>query len=138
MADKIFDSTVAGLNAAMNFRLANQNIISSNIANADTPGYHAQKMEFEGALRDALQVSDRLQMETSDPQHFGKAEQGNIDPVIYDNPNGVMNLDGNTVDRGSEMVSLAENELQYNTATELMRKKLGLLRYSINEGGGNR
>lgn len=136
MADTLFDSTIGGLNAVMNFRLANQNVISSNIANADTPGYHAQKMEFETALRDALGVSDRLPMEASDPEHIIKADPGHIDPVIYDNPNGVVNLDGNTVDRASEMVSMAENELQYNAATELLRRKLGVLKYAINEGGG--
>ncbi len=136
MADTLFDSTIGGLNAVMNFRLANQNVISSNIANADTPGYHAQKMEFETALRDALGVSDRLPMEASDPGHIIKADPGHIDPVIYDHPNGVVNLDGNTVDRASEMVSMAENELQYNAATELLRRKLGLLKYAINEGGG--
>ena len=100
LADTLFDSTISGLNAVMNFRLANQNVISSNIANADTPGYHAQKMEFEDALRDALEVSEHLKMETSNSQHFSKAEPDKIDPVIYDNPNGVMSLDGNTVDRG--------------------------------------
>ncbi|MBI2606796.1 MAG: flagellar basal body rod protein FlgB [Deltaproteobacteria bacterium] len=136
MADTLFDSTVGGLNAVMNFRLANQNVISSNIANADTPGYHAQKMEFETALRDALGVSDRMPMEASDPEHIIKADPGHIDPVIYDNPSGVINLDGNTVDRASEMVSMAENELQYNAATELLRRKLGVLKYAINEGGG--
>ena len=138
MADSLFDPTIAGLNAAMNFRTANQNVITSNIANADTPGYHAQKMEFEGALRDALNVSNRLQMAADDADHFAKSEPGTIDPVIYDNPNGVMNLDGNTVDRASEMVALSENELNYNTAAELLKKKLGLLKYSINEGGGGR
>lgn len=135
MADSLFDSTIGGLNAAMNFRLANQNLISSNIANADTPGYKAQKMEFEAALKDALNVSGRLQMEATDPEHFSQSLEGRIEPMIYDNPNGVMNLDGNTVDRSSEMVTMAENELQYNAATEALRRKLGLLKYAINEGG---
>ena len=136
MADSLFDSTVGGLNAVMNFRLMNQNVISSNIANADTPGYHAQKMEFEDALRDALDVSNRLQLEATDGDHFSKSEPGRIDPVIYDNPNGVVNLDGNSVDRATEMVNMAENELNYNNAAEMLRRKIGLLKYAISEGGG--
>lgn len=135
MADSLFDSTIGGLNASMNFRLMNQNVISSNIANADTPGYHAQKMEFEDALRDALNVSGRLQMEGTDPEHFTKAEPGRIDPAIYDNPNGVVRLDGNSVDRAAEMVNMAENELNYNNAAEMIRRKIGLLKYAISEGG---
>lgn len=136
MADQIFDSTIGGLNAALNFRLMNHNVISSNIANADTPGYKAQKMEFEDALRNALSVSGRLQMEGSDPEHFIKSEPGRIDPDIYDSPNGVVHLDGNTVDRNAEQVSMAENQIQYDTATDMLRRKLGLIKYAINEGGG--
>lgn len=135
MADPIFDSTVAGLSAALDFRLMNQNIIASNIANADTPGYKAQKMEFEGALRDALQISERLQLEGDPSQHVLKSQLEHIDPEIYDNPNGVVQEDGNTVDRNAEQVNMAENQIQYSTATELMKRKLGLLKYSITEGG---
>ncbi|MBI3542745.1 MAG: flagellar basal body rod protein FlgB [Deltaproteobacteria bacterium] len=122
----------------MNFRLMNQNVIASNIANADTPGYKAQKMEFEDALRDAMQISGRLQMEGSDPEHYIKAEPGHIDPEIYDNPNGQVHLDGNTVDRNVEQVDLAANQMQYDSAAEMLRRKLALMRYAITEGGGGR
>jgi flagellar basal-body rod protein FlgB len=136
MSDKIFDSTIAGLNAVMNFRLLNQNVIASNIANADTPGYHAKKVEFESALRDALGVSDKLQLETSDPEHFvSQNYPAHLDPFIYDNPEGKPNLDGNTVDRAQEMVAMAENEANYNAATEMVRRKIALLKYAISEGG---
>lgn len=135
MADYLFDSTMGGIQALLNFRLANQNLIATNIANADTPGFKAQKMEFEDAMRDALQVSGRLQMETSSPEHFAKAEPGKIDPGIYDNPNGIVQKDGNTVDRNVEAVALAENQIQYDAMTEVLRKKLGMIRYSISEGG---
>ncbi len=138
MADLIGDTTLSGLNAAMNFRLENQNVISSNIANADTPGYKAQKLEFEDALRNALAISGRLPMEATDADHFIKADPGHIDPEIYDNPNGVVNQDGNTVDRNVEQVELAGNQIQYDSAAELMRRKIALTKYSISEGGGNR
>ncbi len=134
MGDPILDSTIQGLNTALNFRLANQNITSGNIANADTPGYKAKKLEFDDALRNALDVSNKLPMEASDPAHFSKADSGHIDPQIYDNPNGVIHLDGNTVDRAAEMVSLAENQIHYDAALELVRRKIGMMKYSINEG----
>ena len=136
MSDQIQDAAIGGLNAVLNFRLMNQNLIASNIANADTPGYKAQKMEFEDALRNALDVSGRLKMEATDPEHFIKADPGHIDPLIYDNPNGVVHLDGNTVDRNSEQVALAENQIQYDSAAEMLRRKIGLLKYAINEGIG--
>ncbi len=138
MADSIYDSTIGGLQAAMNFRLMNQNVISSNIANADTPGYKAQKVEFEDSLRNAMNVSGRLQMEGSDAEHYTKADPGRIDPEIYDNPNGVVHLDGNTVDRNVEQVELAGNQMQYDAAAEMIKRKLALLRYAISDGGGSR
>ena len=62
MVDSGFDPTIGALNTSLNLRLLNQNVISSNIANADTPGYKAKTMEFEGALRDALGAGGDLPM----------------------------------------------------------------------------
>ncbi len=135
MADTLFDNTIGGLNTALNLRLTNQGVISSNIANADTPGYHAQKFEFENALRDALQAGDYLAMDAVDPDHIPKQVPGSVMAEIYENPNGVVNADGNTVDRNAEQVSLAENQIHYDMSTELLKRKLSLLKYAIGEGG---
>ncbi len=137
MANKVFDSTIGALNTSLNLRLMNQNVISSNIANADTPGYKAQTMEFEGALRQALQLSDELAPEATDPRHIAPSDTDAINPEIYDDPNGVESLDGNTVDRSKEMANMAENQLMYDASTELLKKKLGMLKYGVTEGGGN-
>lgn len=133
-----FDSTINGLNTTMNLRLANQNVISSNVANADTPGYKAKKVEFEGALRQALQVDGQLPMEGDSPEHMIMRSENAVTPAIADDMNGVESLDGNTVDRSAEMAKMAENQLLYDAAAEMLKKKLGMLKYSITEGGGNR
>lgn len=133
-----FDSTIGALNTSLNLRLMNENIISSNIANADTPNYKAKTMEFEGALRDALHVGNNLTPESSDSGHIVHQATDPIEPEIYDDPNGVESLDGNTVDRASEMSKLAENQLLYDASVEMLKKKLGMLKYGITEGGGNR
>lgn len=135
MADHLFDKTITGINTALNFRLENQALISSNIANADTPGYHAMKMEFEGALKDAIELQDHLPMEADSPDHYRKIQPGSVMAEVYENPNGVMNLDGNTVDRNAEQVALAENQIHYDAGTEMLKRKLGLLKYAITEGG---
>jgi flagellar basal-body rod protein FlgB len=133
-----FDPTIGALNTSLNLRLMNQNVISSNIANADTPGYKAKAMEFEGALRDALGTEGGLQAQGTDPRHIVHRETDPVDPEIYDDPNGVESLDGNTVDRASEMAKMAENQLLYDASTEMLKRKLGMLKYAISEGGGNR
>jgi flagellar basal-body rod protein FlgB len=119
-------------------RLANQNVISANIANADTPGYKAKTMEFESALRDALGVGTQLPPTETSPNHIVHRSTDPVHPEIYDDPNGVESLDGNTVDRASEMAKLAENQILYDASTEMLKRKLGMLRYAITEGGGNR
>jgi flagellar basal-body rod protein FlgB len=137
MADG-FDSTIGALNTSLNLRLANQNVISGNIANADTPGFKAKRMEFEGALREALGVADHLQIAKTDPGHRGVSDTDPVSPEVFDDPNGVESLDGNPVDRANEMAKMAENQLLYDASIELMKKKLGMLKYAIGEGGGNR
>jgi flagellar basal-body rod protein FlgB len=133
-----FDPTIGALNTSLNLRLMNQNVISSNIANADTPNYKAKTMEFEGALRDALNVGNTLQTEASEGGHIAHRATDPVEPEIYDDPNGVESLDGNTVDRASEMSKLAENQLLYDASVEMLKRKLGMLKYGITEGGGNR
>jgi flagellar basal-body rod protein FlgB len=135
--DKIFDPTIGALNTSMNLRLVNQNVISANVANADTPGYKAKTVEFESALRDALGVSGELAPADSNPNHIAHHSTDAIVPEIYDDPNGVVSLDGNTVDRAAEMAKMAENQLLYDASVEMMKRKLGMLKYSITEGGGN-
>jgi flagellar basal-body rod protein FlgB len=136
--DSGFDPTIGALNTALNLRLMNENLISSNIANADTPGYKAKTMEFEGALRDALGVSGHMSPVATDGKHIAPQATDPVEPEIYDDPNGIESLDGNTVDRASEMAKLAENQLLYDSAVEMLKKKLGMLKYGITEGGGNR
>ena len=136
--DSGFDPVIGALNTSLNLRLTNQNVISSNIANADTPGYKAKSMEFESAFRDALGVGGKLPMAETDPDHIVHRATDPVDPEIYDDPNGVESLDGNTVDRASEMAKMAENQLVYDASTEILKRKLGMLKYAIGEGGGNR
>lgn len=133
-----FDPIIGALNTSLNLRLHNQGVISSNIANADTPGYKAKKMEFEGALRDALNMDGGLKQAKTHAGHAGLEPTDPVNPVIYDDPNGVESLDGNTVDRAAEMAAMAENQLLYDASTEMLKRKLGMLKYAITEGGGGR
>jgi flagellar basal-body rod protein FlgB len=134
----LFDSTVGALNNNLNLRLQEQNVIAGNIANADTPGYHAKAVSFEHAMRDALDLSANIKLESSSPEHFGSAGPEGVQIDVFEDPNGVESLDGNTVDRAAEMAKMKENQILYNASIEALRKKLGMLEYAISEGGGNK
>ncbi len=133
----LFDKTTGALGAALNFRLQKQNLIGANIANAETPGYHAQKIDFEQSLARALEMDGTSAMAATNAGHQ-PFTRGNVDKVkadIYDNPDIPINNDKNTVDLEREMAELAENSILYKTATELIRKKLGAMRYAASDGG---
>jgi len=133
---KVFDRTLEGLAKSLDLRSEAQAIISANIANSDTPGYQAKELDFEGALAKALTVDDKLQLERSDGRHIGSA--GPIEDIngeVFNQINDVVREDGNTVDRDAEMTSLFQNQLLYNASADLVKKKLGMLKYAISDGG---
>jgi flagellar basal-body rod protein FlgB len=132
----LLGKTGSSLRTAINMRLLKGNVISANIANADTPGYAAKKMDFEEALSRALDTDGMRSMNTSHGEHFhvGGGSLSRIRPDIYENPEGAINNDGNTVDLEREMASLAENDLMSRAAIQLINKKLASLRYAITEG----
>lgn len=129
----INDKTMKALAASLNFRQMRQEVISSNIANADTPGYKAKRVDFEAALARALDVDGEMQMNTADPEHFDVGNGGfnNLEPEIYEDGNGVVSEDGNTVDREQEMAKMVENKILYDAAVQLLNKKLGMLKYAV-------
>jgi len=119
---KVFDQTYEALSRALDLRTENQTVIASNIANADTPGYQAQELDFEKAMSKALDAG-------RDPSE--------VTGEIHNQVNDVVREDGNTVDRDAEMVSLGQNQILYDAAADLVKKKLALLKYSISDGGSH-
>lgn len=137
MGKGILDPTIGALNTSLNLRLANQNVISSNIANADTPGFRAKEVNFEQAFRDALQATRELAVEGEHVEHFAPSGTEPVNPEIYEVPNDVFSLDGNNVNRAEEMAKLQENQLLYEASVDLLKKKLATLKYAVSDGGAN-
>jgi len=133
----IFDKTTDALGAALNLRQLRQNIVSSNIANAETPGYHAKVVEFEDALSRAIDMEGLNKEMAPDPEHFsmGSGAISRAKADIFDNPEVNVTNDQNTVDLEKEMATLQENSILYKAALQLMNKKLGAMRYAATDGG---
>lgn len=127
------DKTINALATSLNFRQLRQELISSNIANADTPDYKAKKIDFETALARALDVDGQQSLSTADGRHYDVGSGGfaNIEPEIYEDPNGIVSEDGNNVNRDEEMANMAENKIMYDASVQLLNKKLALLKYAI-------
>ena len=127
------DKTIDALATALNFRQMRQEILSSNIANSETPGYKAKRIDFEAALARALNVEGTNNINTNNNRHFDVGGGGieDIEPEIYEDPNGQISENGNTVDREKEMALMAENKLMYDAAVQLLNKKLALKKYIL-------
>lgn len=129
----LFDKTTRALGASVNLRQLRQNITTTNIANAETPGYVAKKVDFEDALARAVDLEGFGQMRGEQPGHFpqGSGALSRIKANVYDNPDVNKNNDGNTVDLEREMSTLAENSVMYKAAVQLINKKMAALKYAV-------
>jgi flagellar basal-body rod protein FlgB len=132
----LFDKTTNALASSLALRQLRNNVTSSNIANAETPGYHAKKMDFENALARALDMDGANGLTTSSPEHFavGGVSVAKTRPDIYEDPEGQVNNDGNTVDLEKEMSALSENAIMYKSALQLINKKMAALKYAAGDG----
>ena len=98
----------------MDLLSARQRLVASNIANADTPGYQTQDIDFQSEFQNAI----------SAPQPIAVAGLANKN-------------DGNNVSIDRESRLLAENALRFNVAASLLRSQIGSLRSAIKEGQGS-
>lgn len=131
----IFDKTTRALQTSLAMRQMKQNVTSANIANAETPGYHAKKLDFEDALARSLDIEGLRAMSTSHGDHITVGgDSAAVRADIYDNPDVVVGNDGNSVDMEKEMSSLAENSVLYRAALQLINKKLAALKYAASDG----
>lgn len=107
-----------------------QKVISSNIANVNTAGYKAEKVEFEDELNKAL-GNGGLKMSSTGGNHLGGKAAASVSPEVV-RTEGSMNENGNNVDIDNEMVNLAANEIYYSALVEQMNIKLSSMSYVIN------
>ena len=134
--NRLFDNTTNLLAKVMALRARNAEVISSNIANIDTPGYKARQVTFMDQLQEALGESNNLPLLKTNQRHFPIAHGlTEIEPLIQPQESSLAGFDRNTVDLDHEMAALAENSLNYNAAVQMLHKKLNILKNAIIEGG---
>jgi len=131
---QIFDSTLRALATSAKMRELKQGVISANVANVETPGYKAQKLDFEDQLKSA--IAHENQVESGEHMFTDQGEIKDVKADIYDNPDIDYGNDGNTVDMEKEMAAMVENNIMYRAASQLITKKLAALRYAASDGGG--
>lgn len=108
--------------AALQLRSHRQEVLASNLANADTPGYLARDIDFASVLRERMQGlngSTRLPLARTAGSHLAGVEESSSPSLAY---RTVLqpSADGNTVDPDVERAHFAENSTGFELATALL------------------
>jgi flagellar basal-body rod protein FlgB len=144
---KLFDSTLTRLEHSLDVRLARHNVLASNLANVDTPGYSPKDVDFKAAMEAASGPSPEaasgvetptLGLYTTSPGHIGGGgvNVGGTEVPLVTGGQEAPSIDGNRVDLDRTMAALAENSLQYGAGARAAGKKLAILRYVTSDGNG--
>jgi len=108
---------------ALNLRAYRQQILASNIANADTPNYKARDIDFAKELQRAQGVqAGRLGMAATSVNHL-QASGGMLNAQALYRAPVQPSVDGNTVDMDVERSQFADNAIHYQFLVEHLRAK---------------
>ncbi|HYG44338.1 MAG TPA: flagellar basal body rod protein FlgB [Bordetella sp.] len=121
---------------AISLRAQRQEVLSSNIANADTPNYKARDFNFQAAMQGALEARMRLpdtHLALTSARHIpGKAVAPNAVEMLYRLPYQP-SADGNTVDMDAERVQFADNTLHYQSSLQMLSGRIRSMMSAIQE-----
>ena len=114
----LLDTTQLSLEAAMRGSMLRQTLLTNNLANADTPGYQREDVNFQSQLDTAMQNGQ-------------SPSSVNFTPSVQ---SGVVSADGNGVSGEQDSADLAENGLLYENLTEIAAQREVILKTAIGPG----
>jgi len=130
--DGLFDQKIYGLNEVMNLTYRRNQAITSNITNAETPGYRAVDLTFAGELEKAMTGADNSPVLKTNEKHLDSEDNGFAHLVA--DYSGATRDDGNNVDIDIQMAKLEQNSSRYGFAADLMRRKMTFLKNALRTG----
>lgn len=129
----MFDSMFTGLDKigrGLDASWTKNEVISSNIANVDTPGYKKKKAVFGDLLNEELSSS---LLKTSHERHMQIDGASSIVSITTDMSTTNMRTDENNVNIDEEMSDLAKNQIYYNVLTQRATGEINKLRSAIQD-----
>jgi len=125
--------------AALSLRSQRQQLLASNIANADTPNYKARDIDFASALQGAVGRAGppAPPLAATSARHLAGAPQAGVlpdgSPLLYRAPaQGA--VDGNTVDMDVERNQFADNAIRYEAGITLINAQIRTMMAAIQGG----
>jgi len=122
---------------ALDYRAARQDMIASNIANADTPFYRPRDIRFEDALAqkkaDLLnEGSNKLEMAKTDAKHITpEKESHSYKATTFFRDGHMARNDGNSVDIDVETTEMSKNSVMFNALIQANKKDAAIFKSVI-------
>ncbi|QJT82127.1 flagellar basal body rod protein FlgB [Kosakonia sp. MUSA4] len=137
MFDKL-DNELRFQQQALSLMSRRQDILASNIANADTPGYQARDIDFSKQLKNAMrqetQHNGPLSLSLTSGKHIpGAVPKMDDRQLLYRIPDQP-SADGNTVDMDRERVNFADNNVKYQSSLTILSTQIKNMMSVINQG----
>lgn len=125
----LFDDAMRITEKAMTVTARRHRLISGNIANMDTVGFRPRDLDFQKTLAEEMS-RDPEKLTGTDRRHYGFGRTSTDETVESTDP-----FTPDPVNIDTEMSHLVENNIQYKTSVEMLRRKMNMLKYAITEGG---
>ncbi len=119
-------STVDTLQQALTYHRERHTVLAGNVANLDTPGYRPMDLNRAAASdAPALAMTGEGQIATSPSTEL---------VTSFDDGGAMQSADGNAVSLERELAKIDANRTRYAASSELVTRRLALLRYAAGDG----
>jgi len=106
----------------LNYRGERQKVISTNIANIDTPGYKTRELKFQDQLNRS-QNEFQLKLATTHNKHMEATDEQLKSPLkIYEVKGLPEQNDGNNVNLDTQMSEMSKNDIMFQALKSSIKK----------------
>jgi flagellar basal-body rod protein FlgB len=121
----------------LNFRGERQKVISSNIANINTPGYKTKELVFEDELNNS--INNSLQLKATNSRHMTNinSSQVNSNPKLTEVTNLEEQNDGNNVNLDTQMGEMSKNKILFDAIQSSIKRDSKLFRSVVESSAKN-
>ena len=122
----------------LNFRGERQKVISSNIANINTPGYKTKELVFEDELNNSI-TNNSLQLKATNSKHMTNINSSlaNSNPKLMEVDNLEEQNDGNNVNLDTQMGEMSKNKILFDAIQSSIKRDSRLFRSVVESSAKN-
>jgi flagellar basal-body rod protein FlgB len=125
-----FYGTLTALHSSLDYHMFRHNVLASNLAHVDTPGYTPKDV-----ARDSADFSGQLAMATTNASQIGNGAAVSEPYNVFADPSpNATGLDKNSVSLDREAAKVASNQIRYDVVSVLASSELASAAYAANDG----